>query len=45
MMPVFNEPRLRTTGATAHSELIRVASGPEWQATFIASGFQTAHSY
>ena len=44
-MPGSNKPRLRTTGATAQSELIRVASGPECQATFIASGFQTAHSY
>ena len=40
MMPGSNKPRLRTTGATAQSELIRVASGLKCQATFIASGFQ-----
>ena len=43
-MPGSNKPRLRTTGATAQSELTRVASGLKCQATFIASGFQTAHS-
>ena len=41
MMLGSNKPIMRTTDATAHSELIRVASGPECQATFIALGFKT----
>ena len=40
MMPGSNTAILRTTGAIARSELIRVASGPEWQATFIALGLK-----